>query len=165
MDEEWRPVQDYSDVFVSNLGEVRKGDKKLAIRPDRNGRAMVSIWTNGVGAKIYMRYTLMAQAFIPNPENKPEVDHKNGDHTDDRLENLRWATRSENTQNTRVHKDNVVGFKGVSIKPGIRNKRYSARIYHEGKTIRLGNFYTPQEAHAVYIAKAKELHGEYFREI
>ena len=160
--EEWRPVQDYPDVFISNLGRAKKGDHELPIHRDGSGRAMISIWTDGVGAKAFIRYRLMARAFIPNPYEKPEIDHINKDPTDDRLENLRWSTRSENLHNTRVHKDNMVGFKGVSIKPGKRNKRYAARIYHEGRHIRLGNFYTPEEAHAVYLAKARELHGEFF---
>jgi hypothetical protein len=166
-EEEWRPVQDYPDYQVSNLGRVKsakvwRGVAGRILAPATNtwGYLCVNLCNNN-RSSIHTIHRLVAVTFIPNPDGKPEVDHINRDRTDNQVSNLRWSTRSENNYNTRVHKDNVLGFKGVSIQPG-RNKKYHAEICHNGNIIRLGNFYTPEEAHAVYLAKARELHGEFF---
>jgi hypothetical protein len=167
-EEEWRPVQDYPDYQVSNLGRVKsakvwRGVAGRILAPGRSSRGgyLVVSLSNENGMKTFTTYRLVAVAFIPNPDGKPEVDHINNNRTDNRVSNLRWSTRSENNHNVGVKKTNVLGFKGVSIMPG-RNKKYKAQIRHNGHIIRLGYFHTPEEAHAVYIAKARELHGEFF---
>lgn len=58
---------------------------------------MEGLWKNGIGTSFYV-HRLVAEHFIPNPENKPEVNHINSIRDDPRIENLEWVTRSENAQ-------------------------------------------------------------------
>ena len=85
------------------------------------------------------------------------VDHKNRVASDYRWSNLRAATRLQNQANARVRKDSRSGVKGVSA---VRQK-FRAKIRAGGKKIHLGYFDTPEDAHAAYVAKAKELFGEF----
>ena len=91
------------------------------------------------------------------PEN--EVDHVNGDKTDNRIENLRKATRSENMRNCGMKRNNTSGFKGCRL----REKGWQARITLQGKQHHLGFFKTAAEASAAYEEAAKKLHGEFMR--
>ena len=90
---------------------------------------------------------------------KHQIDHINGNRTDNRIENLREATLEENRQNTRDRKNNT-GFRGVyfNARPG-RVKRYSASIAVNGKTKSLGYYLTKEEAHSAYLKAKNELHA------
>lgn len=109
---EWKDIAGYEGRYqVSNIGEVkslariRKGnrdnafwltkEKILSQSIHKCGYRHVTIFTNGQ-RKTILTHILVAQSFIPNPENKPQVNHKNGIKSDNRLENLEWATVSEN---------------------------------------------------------------------
>ena len=54
--------------------------------------------------KVYLVHRLVALAFIPNPDNKPEVDHINKNRIDNRIENLRWVTSKENKETAIKHR-------------------------------------------------------------
>ena len=69
--------------------------KKMKPRKRPDGYMQVGLCKNGK-KKMFRVHRLLATAFIPNPENKTHVDHINGIRDDNRLENLRWATHSEN---------------------------------------------------------------------
>jgi len=88
-----------------------------------------------------------------------DVDHINQDKSDNRIENLRLGTRSQNKSNSKKHKDNRSGFKGVTYYK--RYNKWMAQISHNYKKITIGYFDTPQEAHAAYKKKAIELFGEF----
>jgi hypothetical protein len=95
------------------------------------------------------------------------IDHENGDKSDDRIENLRLATASQNSMNQGRNRNNTTGFKGVAVfnKPG-EPTRYRAVIRPGGKGVKrrfLGIFDTPEEAHQAYCKAAEELHGEFAR--
>lgn len=91
-----------------------------------------------------------------------DIDHINGKRADNRIENLRLATRYQNLQNKRGR--NRTGFKGVLMhRDPKRKKRYGAQIAPRGKAMFLGWYETPEEAHAAYRAKANELYGVFAR--
>lgn len=89
-----------------------------------------------------------------------EVDHINGDPADNRIANLRLATRAQNHANRRLSNTNKAGLKGVHT---TKHGRCAARINHMGKRYWLGRFDTAEEAHAAYVSAAKRLHGEFAR--
>ena len=66
------------------------------------------------GRKNFTIHRLVAIHYIPNPENKPEVDHINRIRDDYRIENLRWATKGENDENKGIQKRNNTGFNWIT---------------------------------------------------
>ncbi len=94
----------YKRVFgkyeVSNYGNVRntKSGRMLKQASDRYGYLVVGLCEN---SKVHMVkvHRLVAKAFIPNDENKPQIDHIDGNKTNNHYTNLRWATPRENTRN------------------------------------------------------------------
>ena len=82
-----------------------------------------------------------------------QLDHINKDRADNRLCNLREATNAENAQN-RKRRDNKTGYTGVNRE----NNKWKAEIKLNYKTIRLGLFDTPEEAHAAYLSAKHGLH-------
>lgn len=81
---------------VSDGGLVRRiGSVKCLKLSDNNGYLKVCLYKNGK-QKMMLVHRLVALMFIPNPDNKPEVNHINEDKTDNRVENLEWMTRKNN---------------------------------------------------------------------
>lgn len=90
-----------------------------------------------------------------------DVDHINGDRADNRLVNLREASRSENNCNSGVRSDNSSGYRGVSWHS--QYGKWEARIYADCVKHHLGYFSTKEDAHSAYVKASKELHGEFSR--
>lgn len=96
----WKDVKGYEGLYqVSNIGKVKSlhynKEKILADRFDKKGYLSVRLFKNGK-SKIFKTHRLVAQAFIPNPINKEQVNHINGVKSDNRVENLEWCTNYEN---------------------------------------------------------------------
>lgn len=104
--EEWRDVIGYEGKYqVSNLGNVRSLSymrtgriKNLALHINKHGYVYVALLKDGKH-KTCLVHRLVALAFIPNPDGKPCIDHINTIRNDNRVENLRWCTISENMRN------------------------------------------------------------------
>lgn len=99
----------------------------------------------------------LAWAFVYNEWPTGEIDHINRIRDDNRLVNLRRATRQQNASNSPTHKRNKLGVKGVGKK---RNK-YLARLWNGERDVVLGRFNTIEEAKACYDAAIVKLRGEF----
>jgi hypothetical protein len=89
----------------------------------------------------------------------PEIDHKNRITTDDRIDNLRPCTHSENGSNRKAGKNNTSGYKGVSYQK--KTGKFMARIGIGNQRLFLGLFDTPEQAHNAYVEASKEHFGEF----
>mgnify|MGYP002991328437 CR=1 FL=1 len=97
----WKDIEGYKGHYqISNYGNVRslKKDAFLMKGGYLKGYKIISLWKNGTG-KMFRVHRLVAAAFIPNPENKPCIDHIDGDRANNHADNLRWSTRKQNANN------------------------------------------------------------------
>ena len=105
-EEIWKDVKNYEGLYqVSNLGRIKSlnynhtnKEKILELFKNNQGYMIICLHKKG-RQKTFRVHRLVAEAFIPNPKNKPEIDHINTIRDDNRVENLRWVTRKENSNN------------------------------------------------------------------
>jgi hypothetical protein len=115
-------------------------------------------WHIRINKRFYGSHRL-AWLYVHGVWPSADVDHINRDTGDNRLSNLRAATRTENLMNAKKSKRAKCVLKGVSIKNG----RYVARLHDRRKEVYLGCFATEQEAHEAYCAEAIKRFGAYHR--
>ena len=117
----WKPIKDFEErYYISNLGRCKRIGRfdsngrrvvEFIMKQHKTDRDYLSCSFIKHGKKYYRRTNrLVAQAFIPNPENKPQVNHKNKIRWDNMVGNLEWATTSEDA----IHKYNFGDYKHPS---------------------------------------------------
>jgi hypothetical protein len=90
-----------------------------------------------------------------------QIDHRDGNILNNRIDNLREASSSQNRANSRISVKNTSGYKGVSW--DVSKGKWSARIGVAGKQIHLGRYHCPEKAHAAYCTAAERYFGEFAR--
>lgn len=158
MQEEWRDIKNYPGCKVSNLGNVKNKEKLL--KPSLVGLERKYQQVKLPGRKIKYVHRLVAETFIPNTLGKPLVDHINMDTSDNKVNNLRWATYSENRTNTYKRKNLSSIYKGVYKTP---YNTWRSEISVNKKKIKLGSFSSEKQAKDAYIKAAQNIYGEYIR--
>ena len=123
---------DYLGYTVYKNGDIL-GKRGCMLKPSKNNWGY--LWVNiYIGKKKYtMRvHRLVALCYIPNPDNKPEVDHiLSKEITNNNVSNLRWATKSEQAINRGIHCNNTSGVKGVKK----NGNSWCAKLTINGKTM------------------------------
>lgn len=128
MQEIWKDIQGYESIYqVSNFGNVKSLQSgnhhskiKILTPICADGRYLRVTLYKQKKPKYFPVHRLVAMAFIPNPENKPQVNHINGNKKDNRVENLEWCTSSEN--NLHAYKSGInKGSKPWLGKTGFQN--------------------------------------------
>lgn len=136
----WSPIDGYEFSYeISNMGRVKSlgkyvqhGKNKLTFHPSfirkiqkcSNGYLFIILCKESK-TKMKLVHRLVAKAFIPNPENKPQVNHKEGNKKDNRATELEWATKSE---------DNIHRYRYLKIPP-VRNKGISGNDNNRSKKV------------------------------
>lgn len=156
--EEWRSIPEYEGLYeVSNHGNVRSLHKEpRVLKPYKNSRyAQVALCKNGI-VKLKLVHRLVSQCFVAGYSESKETDHINGDKWDNRPENIRNVSKS---QNNRAHRTKSKGktsrFRGVHWERF--KKVWKATIQPRGKYIVVGYFKQEEEAARAYNQKAQEL--------
>ena len=150
--EEYRAIEEYENYEISNLGNVRnKKTGRILKQALRNGYHFIQVSKNNEKKNMKI-HRLVALYFIPNPNNKSCVDHINRIKTDNRLDNLRWCSNSENSMNKSKHSNNTSTCTGVHYDKS-KNK-WVVRIVINKKEKHIGLYSTFDEA--VKIRKEQE---------
>ena len=119
---EWEKIVDFDNYSVSNYGDVRNDKTNQILKPYITDRKYVYVYIKDNSGKYYnlQVHRLVAQAFIPNPLNKPNINHKDFNPSNNCIENLEWVTQSENCLYSSEH-----------IKAGRTYKGHSKDIKHK----------------------------------
>lgn len=112
MQQIWKDINGYQGLYqVSNMGRIKTTanhcawNRQIIRKPKIRKYAEIPLKIHGK-SKWFMVHRLVAQAFIPNPQNKPQINHKDGNKLNNNVDNLQWCTPSEN----QTHKLYVLGY-------------------------------------------------------
>lgn len=167
MDEIWKDIRGYDWIYqVSNFGRIRSSGFKYKQKSKKGiffekyaspkilsqsytveGYLVVTLVKNGK-ANQYKVHRLIAEAFIPNPEHKPAINHINGIKDDNRIENLEWCTVQENTKH--AHDMGLCGINGKA--------RQIARLDENGEVVEVFESALQAAKQYGHYASASNLH-------
>ena len=155
--EDWKWVQDYERKYkIYKNGDIEscyKNGKTKILKPSIKKDEYFNIGlSKEKQRKNFLIHRLIAIHFIPNPENKPNIDHLDGNSLNNSIENLRWVSQQENCLNSKnvgKYKKGVIFYKG----------KFVSRIRINGKMKHLGYYKTEEEAHEEFKQKFLEHHG------
>lgn len=130
MKEIWKDVAGYERLYkISNLGNVYsvKRGRNLKLINSHHGYKRIRLYIGSKSWRIYAVHRLVAEAFIPNPHNLPEVNHKDENHSNNVVSNLEWCTRTYNVNYGERTKKTYSAVEMVSL-DGIFLKEFCSQV-------------------------------------
>ena len=149
-------IEGYENYLIYDDGKVSsKRFKNRFLKPATSikGYKNIVLCKNGKG-KNFTIHRLVALHYIPNPENKPEVDHISRDPSNNHVDNLRWATSLENNQNRGMPNTNTSGVKNIRFNKQ-REMWYYEKVINK---IRHAKFFKTFEDAVEYKTKFETIH-------
>lgn len=123
MEEVWKDIKGYEGLYqVSNFGKIKSKRKILKQFINHKGYFIIQLSKRNI-SKTYIVHRLIAEAFIPNTENKPQVNHKDGNKQNNCIDNLEWCTNNENKAHAKINKlckSSPIGEKNIRAKKVIQ---------------------------------------------
>lgn len=148
---------DWNEYFEYDSGNL--------VRKQQYNRHEHVGWKNSSGyiqfefhKKNYMLHRIIYEMHYGKIPENFQIDHIDGNPLNNKIENLRICTQTQNRQNAKLSKNNTTGYRGVVKTP---NNKYQARLTLEGKKLYLGLFNTPEEAFNCVETHRKALYGEF----
>ena len=137
--EEWKPIEGYEGLYeISNYGQVNNIKRNKLLKPYSSTHLIyprVNLSKNKK-AKLHYHHRLLAKAFIPNPEDLPEINHKDGDKTNNSLENLEWVSHVQNVRHAFEEGLNLAATK-------LQGENSSMSKLTDGEVVRIRSLYKP----------------------
>ena len=165
--ETWKNIKDYEGYYqISSYGRVKSlkrqvktkngfriiKEKILKLKKDKDGYLGVILSKNS-NTRTYKVHRLVAEYFLKNYNNLPQVNHIDGNKQNNYYENLEYVANLKNTNH--YHSRNGTKKYGVHM----ANNKWRARIKKDGKSICLGHYEKKDDAYQAFYNKYKELHG------
>jgi hypothetical protein len=156
--EQYKVIAGYENYMVSDAGNVKNIKTGRVLKPGVNSNGYYIVILSIAGKVSTKRiHRLVAETFLENPDGKKCVDHIDNNKLNNNLNNLRYATQTENQQNRQIGKNNTSGYKGVYFNK--QTNKWRALIQIDGNKKHLGYFDTIDEAIKVRQLKANEIFG------
>lgn len=158
MDEQWKEIAGFPKYRVSNTGEIRSEYSNSILIPFETNSGYLQVHLSE-GGKRFKRYIhrLVAEAFVPNPDAKPHVNHIDGNRHNNSFDNIEWCTRSENINHScYVLGNNVKAVRCVEtgvVYPSIKEAARQTGIYHTSISMCCDGRY--QQTHGFHFAYAE----------
>ena len=154
------PIPGFENYGISEQGEVYDFEKERFSKITLRSKYYIVHLRKDEKSYQKLLHRLLAETYIPNPDNLHFVDHKDRNTKNNSLSNLRWVTRQQNNMNKTKSKSNSSSlYKGVCWRK--QNKKWQSYIKFNGKTIYLGYFNNEIEAAQMYNEKATKHFGEF----
>ena len=139
--ERWKYINGWEDKYaVSNTGKVKNliSGKLISQHDNGVGYKKVLLWRDGVGGEKAYVHRLVADAFLPEKCGKTEVNHRDGDRSNNTVDNLEWVTSSENTKHA--------VYRGALCAWGNKAKPIEARSLETGERLRFATISEAEKA-------------------